>query len=93
MHDDRDEREARRRRREAQERRLDEERIDMLLAAARTLVPDLGVEVPLSRLAVHAGLSRRAAAALFDTTAEVAAALVRATWRRLAEVMADPAAA
>lgn len=63
----------------------------MLLAAARTLVPDHDIGLPLSRRAVHAGLSRRVAAALFDATGEVAAALVRATWRRMAELMAQPA--
>lgn len=78
----------RQKRREERAARLRAEQMAMLLASARTLIPDHGIAMPLSRVAVHAGVPRRAAAALVSTTADLAVALVCAALRALIETTA-----
>ncbi|WP_048860592.1 hypothetical protein, partial [Acidisphaera rubrifaciens] len=58
--------EERRERRETERARLRAAQREELLAAARVMLPEYGLALPLGRLAVEAGVARTAAATLFD---------------------------
>jgi hypothetical protein len=62
-----------------------------LFHAARILIPEHGIAIALARIAVHAGLSRHAAAALFNATSDLATELVRRAWHALIEATAPTA--
>ncbi len=74
-------------RREAARRRQRNRQREDLIAAARVLIPEHGLGLPLGRIAVHAGLSRHAAAALFNATTDLAVELVRRAWLLLIETL------
>ncbi|WP_048860809.1 hypothetical protein, partial [Acidisphaera rubrifaciens] len=88
MHYDDIDRLERQKRREDRAARLRAEQMEMLLASARTLIPDHGIAVPLARVAVHAGVPRRVAAALVSTTVDLAVALVCTSLRALIDTTA-----
>lgn len=77
----------RRERREAERARLRGVQREELIAAARVMLPEHGLALPLGRLAVEAGVARTTAAALFDNSGAVAAALVQAALLRLTEAV------
>jgi hypothetical protein len=71
----------------ARRRHCDRQRED-LIAAARVLIPAHGLAIALGRIAVHAGLTRHAAAGLFNATSDLATELVRRAWLALTEQLA-----
>jgi hypothetical protein len=82
--------EARHHHREAARRRLRNRQREDLIASARVLIPEHGLAVPLARIAVHAGVTRHAAAGLFNATTDLATELVRRAWLALIEAAAAP---
>jgi len=62
--------------RDALRRRRQQTQRDDLLEAARALLPDHGLALPLPRFAVHANVPRYTAAGLYNGTGELAAAYV-----------------
>ncbi|WP_048860577.1 hypothetical protein, partial [Acidisphaera rubrifaciens] len=93
MHDDSDDpaRAFRRRRQRLEEARArwEGEQRDMLIAAARMLLPDHGLALPLGRIAVQAGLPPSTARRLFNSTVDLAATMVHQAWMRLVEATAE----
>jgi hypothetical protein len=69
---------ARQHQRQAARRRLRDSQREDLIAAARVLIPLHGLGISLGRIAVHAGLTRHAALALFNATTDLATVMVRA---------------
>jgi len=79
---------ARRRRLLEARRRWQASQCRDLLDAARVLILEHGLRVPLGHIAVHAGLPRQAARAMFNSTAAVATELVRRALYALMEAIA-----
>jgi hypothetical protein len=79
---------ARQHQREAARRRRRNRQREDLVAAARVLLPEHGLALALGRIAVHAGLTRHAAQALFNATTDLATELVRSALFALLEHMA-----
>lgn len=93
MYDDDDDpaRAFRRRRQklEAARCRWEAEQREVLIAAARTLLPDHGLALPIGRIAVQAGLPVATARRLFNSTVDLAATMVHHAWMRLIECTAE----